>query len=130
MTRAVVPHMEAQRRRPDHDDQHDVDRSASSAKCGAYAASKGALAASPRRSPCELGPKGIRVNGIHPGYIWGDSVEWYFNHLAEKRGITFQEVYDEVAVETCLGYLPSLRGDRRHRRVLRLATWPSRSPAR
>ena len=25
---------------------------------------------------------------------------------AEKRGITFQEVYDEVAAETCLGYLP------------------------
>ena len=72
----------------------------------AYAASKGALATVTKTLALELGPKGIRVNGVHPGYIYGDSVEWYFNHLAEKRGITFQEVYDEVADETCLGYLP------------------------
>ena len=64
---------------------------------------------------------GIRVNGIHPGYIWGDSVEWYFNHLAEKRGVTFQEVYDEVAAETCLRLPAELRGDRRRRGVLGVA---------
>lgn len=74
---------------------------------GAYAASKGALATATKTLALELGPKGIRVNAIHPGYIYGDSVEWYFNHQAEKRGITFQEVYDEVADETCLGYLPT-----------------------
>lgn len=73
---------------------------------GAYVASKGALAAITKTLALELGPQGIRVNGIHPGYIYGDSVEWYFNHQAEKRGIEFQEVYDEVAAETCLGYLP------------------------
>jgi len=75
-------------------------------KYGAYAASKGALATATRTLALELGPRGIRVNGVHPGYIYGDSVEWYFNHQAEKRGITFQEVYDEVASETCLKYLP------------------------
>ena len=105
MTRAAVPHLEAsgdgrvimintmstQRIQP---------------KWGAYAASKGALATVTKTLAMELGPKGIRVNGIHPGYIYGDSVEWYFNHLADKRGITFQEVYDEVASETCLKYLP------------------------
>jgi NAD(P)-dependent dehydrogenase (short-subunit alcohol dehydrogenase family) len=105
MTRAAVPHLEAsgdgrvvmintmstQRIQP---------------KWGAYAASKGALATVTKTLALELGPKGIRVNAVHPGYIYGDSVEWYFNHLAEKRGITFQEVYDEVASETCLGYLP------------------------
>ena len=73
---------------------------------------------------------GIRVNAIHPGYIYGDSVEWYFNHQAEKRGITFQEVYDEVASRDVPRLPAALRGDRRHRRVLRVATWPSRSPAR
>jgi NAD(P)-dependent dehydrogenase (short-subunit alcohol dehydrogenase family) len=75
-------------------------------KYGAYAASKGALATATRTLALELGPRGIRVNGVHPGYIYGDSVEWYLNHLAEKRGITFQEIYDELAGETCLGYLP------------------------
>jgi len=105
MTRAAVPHlagsgdgrivmvnsMSTQRIQP---------------KFGAYAASKGALATVTKTLARELGPMGIRVNGIHPGYIYGDSVEWYFNHQAEKRGVPFQEVYDEVASETCLGYLP------------------------
>ncbi len=105
LTRACVPHLEAsgdgrvvmintmsvQRIQP---------------RWGSYVASKGALAAVTKTLAMELGPRGIRVNGVHPGYIYGDSVEWYFNHQAEKRGITFQEVYDEVASETCLGYLP------------------------
>ena len=46
------------------------------------------------------------MNGIHPGYIWGDSVEWYFGYLGKKRGISGEEVYQEVAGETALGYLP------------------------
>ena len=46
------------------------------------------------------------MNGIHPGYIWGDSVEWYFGYLGKKRGISGEEVYQEVASETALGYLP------------------------
>lgn len=74
---------------------------------GAYAASKAALASTTKTLARELGRYGIRVNAIHPGYIWGSSVEWYLNHLAEERGVTFQEVYDEIAGQTCLGYLPS-----------------------
>jgi len=73
---------------------------------GAYAASKGALETATKTLATELGVHGIRVNGIHPGYIWGDSVEWYFNHLGEKRGISGEEVYEEVADETSLKYLP------------------------
>ena len=46
------------------------------------------------------------MNGIFPGYIWGDSVEWYFGYLGKKRGISGEEVYQEVAGETALGYLP------------------------
>jgi NAD(P)-dependent dehydrogenase (short-subunit alcohol dehydrogenase family) len=105
MTRAAVPHLEAS-----GDGRVIMINTMSTQRIqprwGAYAASKGALATVTKTLAMELGPKGIRVNGIHPGYIYGDSVEWYFNHLADKRGITFQEVYDEVASETCLGYLP------------------------
>ena len=39
---------------------------------GAYAASKAALATATKSLAIELGRYGIRVNGIHPGYIWGD----------------------------------------------------------
>ena len=74
---------------------------------GAYAASKSALATATKTLAVELGRYGVRVNGIHPGYIWGRSVEWFFNDLAEKRGVTFEEVYDEVASQTCLKYIPS-----------------------
>jgi NAD(P)-dependent dehydrogenase (short-subunit alcohol dehydrogenase family) len=73
---------------------------------GAYAASKGALETATKTLAVELGRYGIRVNGIHPGYIWGDSVAWYFGYLGEKRGVTAEEVYREVADQTALGYLP------------------------
>jgi NAD(P)-dependent dehydrogenase (short-subunit alcohol dehydrogenase family) len=73
---------------------------------GAYTASKAALAAVTKILASELGPHGIRVNGVHPGYIWGDSVEMYFEYLAKKAGITPEEQYRSVAGETALGYLP------------------------
>jgi NAD(P)-dependent dehydrogenase (short-subunit alcohol dehydrogenase family) len=72
---------------------------------GGYAASKGALATVTKTLARELGKYGIRVNGIHPGHIWGPSVEWYFQYLGEQQGKTPQEVYDEVAGQTALGYL-------------------------
>jgi NAD(P)-dependent dehydrogenase (short-subunit alcohol dehydrogenase family) len=73
---------------------------------GAYTASKAGLAAVTKVLAAELGEHGIRVNGVHPGYIWGDSVERYFEHLARKRGISADDQYREVAAETALGYLP------------------------
>jgi NAD(P)-dependent dehydrogenase (short-subunit alcohol dehydrogenase family) len=73
---------------------------------GAYTASKAALAAVTKILAAELGEHGVRVNGVHPGYIWGDSVELYFEYLARKKGITAEEQYEEVASETALGYLP------------------------
>lgn len=73
---------------------------------GAYAASKAALAAVTKTLAAELGAHGVRVNAVHPGFIWGDSVAAYFDHLAAKRGITPEEQYQEVAAETALGYLP------------------------
>jgi NAD(P)-dependent dehydrogenase (short-subunit alcohol dehydrogenase family) len=73
---------------------------------GAYAASKGALETATKTLALELGSHGIRVNGVFPGYIWGDSVEWYLGYLGKKRGITGEDVYQELAAQTALGYLP------------------------
>ncbi|WCO65535.1 SDR family oxidoreductase [Iamia majanohamensis] len=73
---------------------------------GIYAASKSALKSITRTLALELGRDGIRVNGVHPGYIWGPQVKWYFEHLAEERGTTPEEVYADVAKDTALGYLP------------------------
>ena len=76
-------------------------------KTGAYAASKSALFAAARVLAREHGRDGIRVNSVMPGYVWGPNLEWYFNHLAEKEGITPQEVYDRVAEQTALRHLPT-----------------------
>jgi NAD(P)-dependent dehydrogenase (short-subunit alcohol dehydrogenase family) len=75
-------------------------------KYGAYATSKGALETASKALAIELGVHGIRVNSVFPGYIWGDKVEWYFEHLANKEGITAEEYYRRVADETALKYLP------------------------
>lgn len=76
------------------------------ARFGAYAASKAALESVTKTLALELGGYGIRVNGIHPGYIWGPSVKAWFAQRAERRGVDPEVVYREVADETCLGYLP------------------------
>jgi NAD(P)-dependent dehydrogenase (short-subunit alcohol dehydrogenase family) len=73
---------------------------------GAYAASKSALAMATKTLALELGKYGIRVNGIHPGYIWSDKVEWYVNYMAEKEGIPYEEKLAQLEGETALGYLP------------------------
>ena len=105
MTRAAVPAM------VERGGGHVVMINSMSAKrveagYGAYAASKAALETASKALAIELGDRGIRVNSVHPGYIWGDKVEWYLDHLGKKRGLTGQDVYDELADETCLKYLP------------------------
>lgn len=76
---------------------------------GSYAASKSALGAVAKTLAAELGERGIRVNSVHPGYIWGDSVKIYFEWQADERGggTTWQDIYDERAAETALGSLPT-----------------------
>lgn len=78
------------------------------AGAGAYAGSKAALGAVSKTLALELGGYGIRVNSVHPGYIMGDSVKIYLEWQAQERGgdVTWETVYDELAAETALGYLP------------------------
>jgi NAD(P)-dependent dehydrogenase (short-subunit alcohol dehydrogenase family) len=73
---------------------------------GGYKMAKAALLALAQSLATELGPQGIRVNSVAPGYIWGDSLKWYFGYLARQRGVAAQQVYDETAATIDLRRLP------------------------
>jgi NAD(P)-dependent dehydrogenase (short-subunit alcohol dehydrogenase family) len=73
---------------------------------GPYAASKGALLATAMHMAGELGPEGIRVNSVVPGWIWGPRVRARFEREAAERGVELKVVYDEIAVRTALRLLP------------------------
>jgi NAD(P)-dependent dehydrogenase (short-subunit alcohol dehydrogenase family) len=73
---------------------------------GGYKMAKSALLALAQSLATELGPRGIRVNSVAPGYIWADSLKWYFGYLAEQRGVGRQVIYDETAATTDLRALP------------------------
>ena len=45
----------------------------------------------------EAGPFGVRVNVISPGAVEGDRINWVIERQAEGRGITTEEVRQELA---------------------------------
>ena len=61
------------------------------------AVAKSALLAMSQSLASELGEQGIRVNSVLPGYIWGGTLESYFNHQAKKYGTTVEEIYRATA---------------------------------
>ncbi len=73
---------------------------------GGYKMTKAALLSTAQSLATELGPRGVRVNSIAPGYIWSEGLEEYFAALAEQRDVTPQQVYDEHAAGTDLRKLP------------------------
>jgi NAD(P)-dependent dehydrogenase (short-subunit alcohol dehydrogenase family) len=74
---------------------------------GGYATSKAALMTAAQVLAKELGPHGIRVNSIVPGWMMGPSVEMYFQMMESQTGKTHQESYDEVASAIPLGEIPT-----------------------
>jgi NAD(P)-dependent dehydrogenase (short-subunit alcohol dehydrogenase family) len=73
---------------------------------GPYKMAKASLLATAQSLSTELGPRGVRVNSVAPGWIWGETLQWYFDHLADQRGVPAQQVYDETAATTDLRRLP------------------------
>jgi NAD(P)-dependent dehydrogenase (short-subunit alcohol dehydrogenase family) len=73
---------------------------------GPYKMAKSSLLAMASSLATELGPQGIRVNSVAPGHIWGESLKWYFNYLAKKRGVPADEIYAETARNIDLQRLP------------------------
>ena len=79
----------------------------SQAKYGAYKVAKSALLAMSQSLATELGEKGIRVNSVAPGYIWGDTLQGYFEHQAGKYGTTVDQIYAATAANSDLKRLPT-----------------------
>lgn len=73
---------------------------------GAYRMTKASLLALARGLSIELGPQGVRVNTVAPGYIWADAVQASFEKTARARGTTAEAIHDEIAADTDLRRLP------------------------
>lgn len=73
---------------------------------GPYKMAKAGLLAMAQSLSSELGPRGVRVNSVAPGWIWAETLQWYFDHLAAERGVPAQQVYDETAAALDLRRLP------------------------
>ncbi|MEE2061926.1 SDR family oxidoreductase [Rhodococcus artemisiae] len=74
---------------------------------GSYKLAKSALLAASQSLATELGPHGIRVNSVAPGYIWGPILRGYFEHQAEKYGMTVDQIYEHTAAASDLKRLPT-----------------------
>ena len=73
---------------------------------GGYASSKGALLVLARTLSKELGPHGIRVNSVLPGWMWGPPVQQYLARQAQQRQVPVEEVVAEVTANIPLGTIP------------------------
>lgn len=73
---------------------------------GSYKIAKSALLAASQSLATELGPQGIRVNSVAPGYIWGETLKQYFAHQADKYGMSVEQIYEHTAAGTDLKRLP------------------------
>ena len=74
-----------------------------------YKIAKTALVALGHSLATELGPRGIRVNTVAPGYIYGDTLRGYFEHLVTKYGGSLEDIYQHTAEKMDLRRLPSER---------------------
>lgn len=68
-----------------------------------YAVSKGALSVAAKYLARELGTSNIRVNSIHPGWMWGAPVESYVKGAAAARKVGEEVIIKEIAANIPLG---------------------------
>lgn len=73
---------------------------------GGYGATKSALRNATKHLALELGGDNIRVNSAHMGWMWGPSVEGYFDWQAGESGRPKEELIAEVCRNIPLGRIP------------------------
>jgi NAD(P)-dependent dehydrogenase (short-subunit alcohol dehydrogenase family) len=74
---------------------------------GGYALAKAAMTCATQFLALELGPSNIRVNQAIMGWLDGPGVRFYLTMTAEQKGISEQEVYDDIASRNPLGRIPT-----------------------
>ncbi|HWN35543.1 MAG TPA: SDR family oxidoreductase [Pseudonocardia sp.] len=106
VTRAVVPHMKAAGRGSIVNIGTMTTRKPLRGE-GGYAVAKAALTSATQFLALELGEHGIRANQAIMGWLDGPGVRFYLKFTAEQRGVTEQDVYDEIAARNPLGRIPT-----------------------
>jgi NAD(P)-dependent dehydrogenase (short-subunit alcohol dehydrogenase family) len=74
---------------------------------GGYAVAKAAMSTATQFLALELGEHGIRANQAIMGWLDGPGVRFYLKLTADSRGVTEQDVYDEIAARNPLGRIPT-----------------------
>lgn len=105
MTRAVIPHM-IERKQGRIIMVNSMTGELVRQHSYAYSASKSALHKIAQVLALELAPHNIRVNSLHPGYMWGPVVQATMERESALTGLTQDEWRKNVAREIPLGYIP------------------------
>lgn len=74
---------------------------------GGYAVSKAALRMATTQLAKELGPDGIRLNSVFPGWMWGKTVREGLVQQAAAEGRTPEDIRDEIAQALALKRMPT-----------------------
>jgi 3-oxoacyl-[acyl-carrier protein] reductase len=57
----------------------------------------------------ELGPRGIRVNSIHPAWTWTERVEQLIADRAERKGTSIEDERARVTIDVPLGRMGTVK---------------------
>ncbi|GAA2389594.1 SDR family oxidoreductase [Dactylosporangium salmoneum] len=76
---------------------------------GIYAAMKSAMLTLVQVMARELGPHGIRVNAVVPGYIESDNLEAFFADAGARSGAGTAQARHDAEAATCLGRFVTAR---------------------
>ena len=68
-----------------------------------YVASKGAMDSMMKALAVDLGPLGVRVNMVAPGYIWTDRWQWLSDEIKESRRANVPTGHEATGRTACDG---------------------------
>jgi len=73
---------------------------------GGYSSSKAAIQTAAKTMALELGPSGVRVNCVAPGWIGGPNVEIYIDMESTARGVAGDDIRREIEERIPLRAIP------------------------